>query len=137
MEIENDSFLNGNLLEFFMQIKVNVCLGSRSTCFLVPQYYRTAHHTDKSCAVKPFIAYNPAHNEGSCDVSMNLQVQSVKIAKVSRGNHTFKKVSSLLIYNIVSRYLIFSVRSSFYRELRILLSLFVSHSFTCSNHHHS
>ena len=26
MEIENDSFLNGNLLEFFMQIKDNICL---------------------------------------------------------------------------------------------------------------
>ena len=26
MEIEKDSFLNGNLLEFFMQIKVNVCI---------------------------------------------------------------------------------------------------------------
>ena len=26
MEIEKDSFVNGNLLEFFMQIKVNVCI---------------------------------------------------------------------------------------------------------------
>ena len=72
-EIEKDSFLNGNLLEFFMQIKVNICLSLEVGAHVfVPQYYRTTHHADKSCAVKPFLAYNPTHNEGSCDVSMNL-----------------------------------------------------------------